>query len=165
MKGRHERRARWRSKLRAGSNVNLISMMDILTVLLLFLLKSYVAGGEVMVPPAGVRLPASSADTPPPSSVVVAINGDEILLGNEHVASVEEAVSNPDLLIGPLASRLVAARAQQDEIARLQGDTNPHHVATIQGDKEIEFRLLKRVMFTLNQSGYDDIALAVLQKT
>ena len=47
MKGRHERRARWRSKLRAGSNVNLISMMDILTVLLLFLLKSYVAGGEV----------------------------------------------------------------------------------------------------------------------
>jgi biopolymer transport protein ExbD len=134
-------------------------------VLLLFLLKSYVAGGEVMVPPAGVRLPASTADTPPPTSVVVAINGDEILVGNEHVASVAEAESAPDLLIAPLASRLVEVRARQDEIAKMQGDDTPHRTATIQGDKEIEFSLLKRVMFTLNQSGYDNIALAVIQKT
>jgi len=163
---RHERKHHWRSRLRANNNVNLISMMDILTVLLLFLLKSYVAGGEVMVPPPGVRLPASSADQPPQSSLVVAINGDEILVGNEHVASVAEAESGSSMLIEPLAARLQAVRAQQDEIARLQGEGQvATRIATIQGDKDIEFRLLKKVMFTLNQSGYENIALAVIQKT
>ena len=37
--------------------------------------------------------------------------------------------------------------------------------ATIQGDKAIEFRVLQKVMYTLNQNGYESIALAVLQKS
>ena len=155
MTGRKERRRRWRSRGTAGSgSVNLISMMDILTVLLLYLLKSYVSGGEVMVPPPGIRLPGSTADQPPQSSLVVAIDGDEIMLGNERVASIQEA------------ARLDAARAQQDEIARLRGEAAATtHAATIQGDRDIEFRVLQRVMFTLNQSGFENVALAVIDKT
>ena len=74
----------------SGGGVNLISMMDVLTVLLLFLLKSYVSGGEVMVPPAGVQLPASTAKAMPQASLVVAIDGDEIVVGSERVASIPE---------------------------------------------------------------------------
>jgi biopolymer transport protein ExbD len=161
--GRRERRLR---ALRGSGSVNLISMMDILTVLLLFLLKSYVAGGEPMVPAPGVRLPSSSADLPPQSSLVVAIDGDEILVGSEHVASLSEALSDPSFEIGPLAQRLQAERGRQEEIARLQGKAaGGPGVATIQGDRDIEFRVLKKVMYTLSQNGYENIALAVLQKS
>jgi len=141
-------------------------MMDILTVLLLFLLKSYVAGGEVMVPPAGIRLPASTAKDLPQTSLVIAIDDDEILVGNERAATVAEALGTEGLEVAPLAARLEQVRDQQDEIARRRGD--PHATtrsATIQGDRNIEFRVLQKVMFTLNQSGYDAIALAVLQKS
>jgi len=166
MRKRDERRRRRRTGLRSSSSVNLISMMDILTVLLLFLLKSYVAGGEVMVPPAGIKLPSSSADHPPQSSLVVAIDEDEILVGNERVASVSEAVGRGGLEIAPLASRLNSIRTQQDEITRLQGGSAAvNHVATIQGDRNIEFRVLQKVMYTLNQSGYENISLAVIQKS
>ena len=41
--------------------LRLTSMMDILTVLLLFLLKSFVVEGEVVTPVPGVELPSSSA--------------------------------------------------------------------------------------------------------
>jgi len=135
-------------------------------VLLLFLLKSYVAGGEVMVPPPNIRLPGSTAEQPPVTSLVVAIDDDEILVGNERVASVSEAVGGDGMAIEPLSARLRAIRKQQDEIARLRGaDPAENHVATIQGDRDIEFRVLKKVMYTLNLNGYQNIALAVIQES
>ena len=166
MRRRKEARRGWRRGMGASGSVNLISMMDILTVLLLFLLKSYVAGGEVMVPPAGIRLPGSSADQPPQPSLVVAIDDDEILIGNERVTTVAEALGTPDLEIAPLTARLQAVQRQQDEIARLRGVApTPQRVATIQGDRDIEFRVLQKVMYTIGHNGYENIALAVLQKS
>jgi biopolymer transport protein ExbD len=166
MKRRGERRARWKTKNKGPSNVNLISMMDILTVLLLFLLKSYVAGGEVMVPAPGIHLPASTADVPPPTSVVVAIDKNEIVVGSDPVVSIADAMSGDELTIASLSAHLQTIQKQQDEIARLRGAEAPTELtATIQGDKDIQFRVLQRVMYTLGQNGYGNIALAVIQKS
>ena len=60
--------------------------MDILTCLLFFVLKSFVAGGEVTVPPPGLTLPASTAERPQATSLVIAIEKDAIFLGGERVA-------------------------------------------------------------------------------
>lgn len=155
MSARSERRRRWRNGAASGTSVNLISMMDVLTVLLLFLLKSYVAG-EVMVPPKGVQLPASSAQQEPRSSLVVVISKDAVSIGDTPIASLDD-VARGGLEIPPLADHLRAtASATPSSGAR---------VATIQGDRDIEFRVLKRVMYTLNQNGYEDIALAVLRRS
>lgn len=165
MRNRGGRRKRWSPRSQASGSVNLISMMDILTVLLLFLLKSYVSG-EVMVPPPGVRLPNSTADQSPQSSLVVAIDDNQILIGGDRVTSIPEVVSNPNMEIAPLAAQLQIARQQQDELAKRRGEGEiKTRAATIQGDKEIEFRVLQKVMYTLNQNGYESIALAVLQKS
>ena len=166
MRRRKERRQSWRKGTGSSGSVNLSSMMDILTVLLLFLLKSYVAGGEVMVPAPGIQLPSSNADQPPQTSLVVAIDDDEILIGSERVTTLAEALGNPSLEIGPLTAHLQAVQRQQDEIARLRGvEPAQHRVATIQGDRNIEFRVLQKVMYTLGQNGYENISLAVLQKS
>jgi biopolymer transport protein ExbD len=167
MRGKpHDRRHRWRPETNGSGSVNLISMMDILTVLLLFLLKSYVAGGEVMVPAPGIHLPASTADQPPPTSVVVAIERGEIMVGGEHAASMSEALGGDGMEIAPLSARLQAIQAQQDEIARMRGaKPEASRTVTIQGDRDIEFKVLQKVMYTLGQNGYENISLAVLQKS
>lgn len=167
MSQKRDRRHRWRPETNGSGSVNLISMMDILTVLLLFLLKSYVAGGEVMVPAPGIRLPASTADQPPPTSVVVAIAGGEIMVSGEHAASMSEALQSDGLEIAPLSARLQAIQAQQDEIARMRGTKSDpaSRTVTIQGDRDIEFKVLQKVMYTLGQNGYENISLAVLQKS
>jgi len=165
MRRREKRWVRWKSGLRSNTSVNLISMMDILTVLLLFLLKSYVAG-DIMVPPPGIRLPGSTAEQPPQSSLVVAIDNDQILVGSDKVATVAEVVGTQDLEIAPLAERLRLVCQQQDEIARARGESKPPaRAATIQGDRQIEFRVLQKVMFTLNQNGFENVALAVIPKS
>ena len=165
MRRREGRKRRWSVPTSTSGGVNLISMMDVLTVLLLFLLKSYVAGGEIMVPPVGVELPASSAEQPPPASVVVAIDDDEILVGNERVVGLADAMAGDQLEIAPLTERLQAIRHQQEEIARLRGTPADPPAATIQGDREIEFQVLQRVMYTLGLNGFEHIALAVIQKS
>jgi len=144
--------------------VSLTSLMDILTCLLFFVLKSFVAGGEVTVPPPGLELPKSTAEQAMKSSLVIAIDREAILVGSERITTVREAMASDQMLIEPLAARLKAAREQMHEIAIMKGDTLEDHVVTIQGDEEIEFRVLQKVMYTLNDGGFQDIALAVIKK-
>ncbi len=164
------RRPRRRKRIVNGrprgiSGVSLTSLMDILTCLLFFVLKSFVAGGEATVPPPGLTLPKSTAESPMVSSLVIAIDRDAILVGSERIASVRAARASDQMLIEPLAASLKAAREQMDDIARLKGTPQSKtRVVTIQGDEDIEFRVLQKVMYTLNQGGFQDIALAVIKK-
>lgn len=164
-RGRGDRRDRLR-RLKTGASVNLTSMMDILTTLLFFVLLSFVSGGESATPAPGITLPKSTADDATRASLVVAVDATSILVGGERVATVDETLAGEGLLIAPLAAHLTAAREQMDALARRKGEdpaTTPRLV-TLQGDAAVEFRVLQRVMATLDHSGFPDIALAVLKK-
>jgi len=138
-------------------------MMDILTVLLLFLLKSFVVEGGVITPIPGVDLPESSSDTPPKASVVIAIFDDAVMLDGEVVATVSKTENSDDLLIELLADHLDEARGKATEIARRRGNEEEFiGKVAIQGDRDINFSILQRVMYTCSVSGYEDISLAVL---
>jgi biopolymer transport protein ExbD len=160
MRNRRRRRIRSRS---VHSPLRLTSMMDILTTLLLFLLKSFVVEGEVITPVPGVNLPESSSSATPQASIVVAIFKDTIMIDGEVVAKVSRANDSDDLLIEPLADRLDEARERVAEIAKARGEKDEFRGrVAIQGDREIEFEILQRVMYTCGFSGYEEISLAVL---
>lgn len=161
------RQGRRRRRPAVPTPLRLTSMMDILTVLLLFLLKSFVAEGEVITPAPGVSLPESTSKTSPESSVVVAILGDRILLDGRQIAQVGAQVpagaAGGDLLIPALAEQLDLSRRQGEAIAERRGDAASYvPKLAIQGDRDIPFAVLQRVMYTCNHSGYGDIALVVL---
>lgn len=149
---------------RGGTPLRMTSMMDILTVLLLFLLKSFVVDGEVVTPVPGVELPKSTSEASPQSAVVIAIFEDNIMVDSELVASVSHEVAHRDLLIPALADRLQKARKHSIQIARQRGE-DPNDFQgriSIQGDRAIQFEILQRVMYTCNASGYENISLAVI---
>jgi biopolymer transport protein ExbD len=166
MRIRGPRRVRVTGRLNASHGLILTSMIDILTTLLLFVLKGYVNGGEVSVPPPGLELPKSTIERPVSSGLVIAIDNDAIMVGADRVTTIHEAMAGSSLFIEPLGARLRAAQEQMNELAGLQktGPATPH-VVTIQGDRDIEFHILQKVMYTVNESGFDDIALAVLKKS
>jgi len=143
--------------------LRLTSMMDILTVLLLFLLKSFVVEGEAITPVPGVNLPESTSETTAQSAVVIAIFGDNVMMDGVVVASVAEATGSDDLLIEGLADHLDAARERAMEIAERRGEDELFEGrVAIQGDREIEFAILQRVMYTCSYTGFEDISLAVI---
>ncbi len=162
--------ARHRSRrVNGGSTqapIPMTSLMDILTCLLLFVLKSVVLEGEVINPVPGVNLPESTSNSSPRTSIAIAIFDDVVMMDGEVVASVSKAKNSSTLLIAPLANRLDEAYEKSVEIAKLRGDEKEFRgKIAIQGDKDIDFAILQRVMYTCSHSGFEEISLAVLEKS
>ena len=159
-----KRRSRRPNPRRTQGGITMTSLMDILTTLLLFVLKSFVMEGEAVTPVPGVTLPESTSEVPAQSAVVVAIFDDVIMMDGEVVAKVSKESKSRDLMIEALAERLDASRAQSEEISRLRGDKGEEFLGkvSIQGDRAIHFAILQRVMYTCSQSGFENISLAVI---
>jgi len=144
------------------AQLKMTSMMDILTVLLLFLLKSFVVEGEVITPASGVELPESHSQTTPQESLVVAIDQTRVSVGGEIVADL--AQDDGGLLIAGLADRLDDARAQMLALEERRGqEIESLERITVQGDRDMPYAVLRRVMYTCNQSGFAEVQLAVLK--
>ncbi len=146
------------------TQLRMTSMMDILVVLLLFLIKSFVAD-EQMNPAAGVTLPESTSQERPEDSVVVAITDSSILVGEDWVMDLTALDDSEEMLLIPLADHLRDVRSVREDIARLQGEDPNLGRVTIQGDREIEFAVLQRVMYTIGAEGFEEVSLAVIRTT
>jgi len=164
MRASRRKRTRRLAGLSAVPRLRMTSMMDILTVLLLFLLKSFVVDGESLTPPPGLQLPQSTSDSVPEESIHLAVEDRGVLLGEELVATTDQVLREPGYVIAPLAARLRKLQAQSGRIAQMQGRER-RRTATIQGDKDLQFALLQKVMYTLSVNGYADISLAVIRKS
>jgi biopolymer transport protein ExbD len=157
--GRHRRALKTQK-----SALRMTSLMDILTTLLFFLLKTFVADAGPSTPPPDVVLPESTSREAVEHSLVVAVSGEAILLGETTVAKVSDAASREGLFLPELATALDGAWEQMTDLAERSGRTEePSARITIQGDRDMEFRVLQKVMFTCNQSGFDEISLAIVQ--
>jgi biopolymer transport protein TolR len=142
--------------------LNLVSLMDIFTILVFFLL---VNSSEVETLPntKDLQLPESIAEQKPEESVVILIGEVDILVQGVPVISVAEAT---ELKGNDIPALRQALKSQNDRVLRraAQDDIAGREV-TIMGDKEIPYRLLKKVMATCTDADYGQISLAVLQKS
>jgi biopolymer transport protein ExbD len=147
---------------KAAGTLNLVSLMDIFTILVFFLL---VSSSEVQTLPNAkeLTLPESIAERKPEENVVVLISRTDILVQGSPVAKIADVLATKGNDIPALREALqsqndrVLRRAAKDDIAGRE--------VTIMGDKEIPYRLLKKVMATCTESDYGQISLAVLQKS
>ncbi len=136
--------------------VNLTSMVDVLSVLMFFLLSIYSGGGYLTILPSGLELPSSNVRAPLTRQVEVAVLKDKILVDRHQIADDPAAfIDNQDLLLPSLQAALAALGAVDPATARV----------TIEADRSIPFRLLKKIIYTADQAGFRKQSLAVHQVT
>ena len=116
------RRSRERRE-RAEAELNLIPLIDIMSVMVAFLLV-YSADVEVIQNSKGVEVPQSVAEELPKHSVVVMITKDQLFVQGELVASVEEIHGVADAADRAAARRARAADARRTTVSR-GGETSP----------------------------------------
>ena len=150
-----------RGKL-GGASLNLVSLMDIFTILVFFLLVNS-SDVEVLPNAKDIQLPESIAEAKASESVVILISHEFIIVQGTPVAKVSEVLQLRGNDIPELRQALLS---QNDRVLRreTQEDIAGREV-TIMGDKDIPYRLLKKVMATCTASEYGQISLAVLQKS
>ena len=158
---RAERMERHHKRAGRNTGINLVSLMDIFTILVFFLLVNS-SDGEILPTHKSVALPESVSEAPPRVTVVVMVNPENILLNGKIIASVKTVMSSKGSTFAPLATVLAAEKARAIQRNRYSDPVKME--ATIMGDKAISYQLLKKVMATCTEAGYHRVSLAVLQK-
>jgi biopolymer transport protein TolR len=141
--------------------LSLVSLMDIFTILVFFLLVNQAEVAELDVP-QNIQLPESMAMEPPSQTVVVMVTPEQILVQGEPVASVAEVDAQSSLLIEPLQAAL---KQQSDRLLRASAQAGiEDREITVLGDKAVPYRVLKKVLATCTAADYGKLSLAVVQK-
>jgi biopolymer transport protein ExbD len=144
---------------RAGQpRLNLVALMDIFTILVLFLMVNN-GDVEVLQADSEVSLPESISEQRPELALTIKITDTHISVQGRPVEAVATALSSPESVLPGLAQAL---RQQAELEPGLTEQQQLHGRAVIiMGDQEMPYRLLKRIMTTCAQGDYRDISLAV----
>ncbi len=160
--GRAKRMEKHHKRHRGTGALNLVSLMDIFTILVFFLL---VNSSDVQTLPNAkeLQLPESIAEEKAKETVVIMIGQTDLIVQGTPVAKIADILATKGNDIPELREALLS---QNDRVLRREAQEDiAGREVTIMGDKNIPYRLLKKVMATCTESDYGRISLAVLQKS
>lgn len=160
MSNRARRMAEHHLRHRTDAELNLIPMIDILSVMVAFLLV-YSTEVEIIQNTKGIEVPQSIAEAMPRRSVVVMITRDDLFVQGERVATIAEVRAQEGPIVAPLRAALGRPMLVGQDLARR--DLAEREI-TIMGDKSLPYDVLKKVMATCTDADYGRISLAVIQK-
>ena len=160
MSNRARRMAVHHLRHQAGFELNLIPLIDILSVMVSFLLV-YSTEVEIIQNSKGIEIPMSIAQTAPKESVVVMITKTDLFVQGERVGSVQEVKDSKEPIVAPLRDAL--KRPMLVGQAMTEKDLAQREI-TIMADKTLPYEVLKKVMSTCTDADYGKVSLAVIQK-
>lgn len=139
--------------------LNITSMTDMFTILLVFLLQNF-AAGEVQIDPAeGVRLPQSLTDKNPVDGARVSVSAKEIKFDQKVVALIKDNKvdtasldAHDNQFIKPLFDELKKLNTDNEKL----GKTGK---VLLQADQELPYATLKKIMYTASMAGFPNLKL------
>ena len=91
--------------------------------------------------------------------MVIMVNDKTILANGKLVANVSDVNRSRSSIVPELRQHLADYKNKQKNT-----DPKKRHPITIMGDKEIPYRLLKKIMLTCAEQDFSNVSLAVVQK-
>jgi biopolymer transport protein ExbD len=155
-----QKRASRRNRNTSTVDLNLVSLIDIFTILIFFLLIN-MGVAEVLPSSKAIKLPESTAEKEPRETMTVLVSAQDIVVEGRRVAAVSEVIDQPADVIPGLKAELDLLLARP--VVRAGSETQAKSI-TILGDREIPYRLLRKVMVTCARAGFTDVSFAVQKK-
>jgi biopolymer transport protein ExbD len=150
-----------RSNRNLVASLSLTSLMDVFTILVLYLLVNQ-SSGTVLDPPKDIKLPDSIVEVQPRETLLVSVSDEQVVVGGELTATVQQILENKDDVIVPIRDRM--AQIKESTISTSKQATDQGTEVTIMANKAVHFKVLKRVMTSCTAAGFTKISLAVNQK-
>ncbi len=180
--GKRSRKGKMKSgKRSAVAPLNMTAMVDMFTVLCVFLLQNYATTNQVLPMPDKVELPSARETKELKPSNVVTIASDGIVLNNVKIAefmtvkeqedwfikalaeSLQKSIQEGELRKKSVGSQLRNAVNEAKQMPKSE-ETDDFRKLTIQADKNVDFLTIKKVMYTITEAGVQEINFAVLKK-
>ncbi|MFL1406938.1 ExbD/TolR family protein [Marinobacter sp. M1N3S26] len=158
---RHHRRTKNQGKL------NLVSLMDIFTILVFFLMVNSSADNQLISDNPEIVLPESTSQQSPEDAPTLIVTADNILLNGQLIMTRADLEAGEAAVAPPLTQALSALEAPE----RVEETDAAGDVAAMAGrpvnilaDQELPYAVLRKLMASCTEAGYSAISLAVTQK-
>lgn len=148
--------------------LNITAMMDMMTIILVFLIKSYSASSVTATASEDVRPPVSSTRLTPKDTIAVTISPRFILVNDKKCVSLANMNFAKDDLDGSLVLPLNEALGKQVDKLKQIAERNPNapfmQEVSIIGDKRIPYELLSKVLYTAGKNELQNFRFIVLTR-
>jgi len=139
--------------------IALVPFIDFLITLVVFLLTSFSASGELMAQRDNLRMPTAANVEDLEIAPIVAIDAQVVTLDNRRMADTRTLADNPNLeRIEQLVQDLETLKRNWSVLHPREAFTG---VVILQADVNVDFRVIKKVMFSAAQAGYTNVSFAV----
>lgn len=163
------KKAMGKGKKTVYAELNLTPMIDMFTMIVIFLLMTFSASGEILFVSRDIRLPDAKQFAQLERAPVIAISSPEtepaggvVTLDGKEVATVRELAEseNPDWKIPRLTEDLEVLKHN----CKLLHPDDAEEACTqviVQSDYKVEFKVMKKVMYSSGLAGYQNVNFAV----
>ena len=164
------KKSKSKRKIEGPQRVNINSLMDILTIMLVFLLKSYATDPVNITPGPDLDIPKSTSLLTPAATVTITVAKSSIVVDNEPVSVVKDGKVEASQKRGgedayfiiPLNKALVEAVEKKRRLEAINPTVKFDGICTIVMDKETPYRLLTEVMYTAGQAEFTNFKFATI---
>ena len=137
----------------------LVPFIDFLITLVVFLIMQFSSSGELLTPVQGLTMPSANNTETLEIAPIIAIDDNIVALDGNRMADVTSLASNPAMeRIEPLIQNLETLKRNWSVLH--PAEPFPGNVI-LQADVETDFRVIKKVMFSAAQAGYQNVSFAV----
>jgi biopolymer transport protein ExbD len=161
------KKAARRNKKEEEASLTITSLMDIVSIIVIYLLKTYGSDPIVITPTAGQKIPMSVADAPIQDGVPIYISSRDITFNSKKIVQLgEDGELDPAAvnqhLIGPLFDAMAEEADKAKQMAENLGKEWEGRVILI-GDQKLKFSTLVDVMYTAGRAEYREYAFCIIQ--
>jgi biopolymer transport protein ExbD len=149
-----------------NATLNLTALVDMMTMLVVFLLMTFSATGEILMVQKGLTLPDATNKEQLKRAPIVTITADAITFNGEPMADTRTIASDTSMewKIVELYERLRVEGTQLELSSNEQQKLDVRGVVILQADKTTDAKVLNRVMKTCYAAEYPIIRFAVNQR-
>ena len=160
---------RMRGQKNSTFGLQVTSMVDMFTIILVFLLKSYSTSAVQITPADGLKLPASTSTAEPVEALKLVVSKEGVYVGDEKIVTFQEGKpqhtdidKSDSKFITPLYKALDAEAEKSKTIAKINEAMKFDGKIVVQADQSLPYSVLKKVMYTSMLAGYADVKMAVI---
>jgi biopolymer transport protein ExbD len=171
---RDYRKARRKAREAAGEikELNIVAMMDMMTIILVFLLKSYQASAINVNMSQELAIPQSTTQLHPQENITVTVSMKEVAVNDRQVLQVEggvipaaakEGARDDAFYVGVVYDALKKEVDKQKYIARYNQDAPFTGRVNVVADKKVPYRTLMELLYTAGQAELGEYKFMVMK--
>ena len=153
-----------RGKKQGYASLMLTSLVDMFTIIVIFLLMNFSANGEVLYMSKDIKLPDAYHGAQLERAPVISVSNDSVTFDGRMLISTADLAKGDVLNVPELEDALRDEKRRYEQIHANDPDHPFKGLVNVQADRRIAFKVIKRVMFACNQSGFGNINFAALSR-